>query len=154
MTALIENAVTLADVARQTGTTATAIEAEALAVRMFVGYDWANRPAVEVTDAHKLVSGAARREHDHDVAWHDHQVATEAWEAERNRVWQEAAGAARDEAKSRRLGDGAAAAAGREAATDAVRKFEAKHPAPAFNGLTSESKWFTSTVNRIKEAVR
>lgn len=70
---LIESAVTVADIAKATNTPEADVEAEARALDMFVGADWAGRPAVSVGDAAGLASGAARLEHNGRRASLSHQ---------------------------------------------------------------------------------
>ena len=65
MTTLIENAVTLADVAKALKNPVAQVESDCRELSLFVGSDWAGKPAVSTVDAHAYVSGAARRDHDH-----------------------------------------------------------------------------------------
>src|SRR4051812_33607956 len=117
---LIENAVTLADLAKVIKKSRTDIEAECRQLDLFIGEDWARRPAVSTIDASALTTGTARREHDHAIAWRAHHAATEAWEAERMAVHRAAYQAARTRVRSTGEGDPAANAAGREASREAV----------------------------------
>ncbi len=71
MTELIEAAVCLQDIARVLKSTPTKVEADCHELSLFIGCDWAGRPAISVRDAHGLVSGDARRDHDHAAA-HGH----------------------------------------------------------------------------------
>lgn len=147
---LIENAVTLADVAKVTRRPIVEIEADCRQLDLFVGADWAGRAAVEVRDAEAIVTGAARRDHDHTVAWRAFQDATEAWEAERMAVYNAANQAAHEEATRAGIGAPAGFAAAKDATQDAVEAWESKHPAPTFGGNATGRTWFA----KIKEVVR
>ncbi|MDP9459337.1 MAG: hypothetical protein M3Q22_03480 [Actinomycetota bacterium] len=91
---LITDAVPLADVAKVAKTTAAQLEQECRALLIFVGVDWANRPAVSTTDAHNLVTGEARRRHDHETAWQQYQNDADTWARARDGAYRVAAGIA------------------------------------------------------------
>ena len=86
MTAYIEGALSLKAVAAVTKRTIADVEAEALSLGMFLGADWAGRPAVAERDAQQLVTGEARRVREHDLAWRDFEDRSRAWEATRDAV--------------------------------------------------------------------
>ncbi len=151
---LIENAVTLADIVKTMRTTATRVEAEARELDMFIGHDWAGQPALSVVDAAALVSGDARRDHDHRARWQAHTAATEAWEAAREAARRTAFEGEYDASLRQGRGAPAAAAAGHEAAREVVRDFERKTPPPAFDGAETAPRLFTQMTNRVKEVVR
>lgn len=146
MTAFLETAVTLADVAKVTKTTASAVEGQCAELGLFVGTDWAGRPAVEAVDAHRLVSGAARREFDNHAANVARQSAVDGWEEGRRQAYDRAAAAVYAEASAE--GDSGpqmlqqAQAAGRKAAEE----YERTTPQPVPDASLS---WF----GRLKEAV-
>ncbi len=154
MTELIENSVPVADVAKALKTTVAKVEAEARDLSLFVGADWAGRPAISVRDAAALVSGAARRDRDHDVAWRSHLASSEAWEANRERRRASAFQEAYDAALRQGRGAPAAAAAGHEAARVAVGDFERRTPPVEFNGEPTSTRWLTQATQKIKEVVR
>ncbi len=153
MTTLIEAAVTLADIAKTMKTTVARVETEAHELDVYVGVDWANRPAVSVTDAAGLVSGATRRAQDADRAWRAHLAATEAWEADRERLRAGAFQDAYDASERQGRGSAAAAAAGHESARVAVHDFERKTPPPRFVGQETSPRWLTQATQKIKEVV-
>ncbi|HET9871423.1 MAG TPA: hypothetical protein VFP89_02340 [Propionibacteriaceae bacterium] len=152
MTALIEAAVPIADVAKVTGATQRAVEDEARALQLFVGVDWAGRPAVSVVDAAALVSGSARREQEHATAWQAHLRASEAWERDRELARRAGYTEGAERAHSRGLAGPAAASAAREASREAAEKFERHTPAPTFNGEATSPSWFARAASKIKEA--
>ncbi len=151
---LIEHAVSLTDIAKIMKTTVARVEAEAHSLDVYVGVDWAGRPAVSVVEAASLVSGAARRDRDHDLAWRAHLAASEAWEAAREAARRTAFQGAYDASERQGRGSPVAAVAGHEAAREAVRDFERKTAPPAFDGAETAPRLFTQMTNRIKEKVR
>jgi len=153
MTTLIENAVALADIAKTMKTTVSRVEAEAHELSMFIGQDWAGRPAINVIEAATLVSGTARRDRDHDVAWRQHLADNESWESARERHRADAFAEAHDGALRRGRGAPAAASAGHEAARAAVRDFEGRTPPPEFNGKATATRWLTKTADKVGELI-
>ncbi len=151
---LIENAVTLADIAKVIKSPGAQVEADALELSLYVGHDWAGRPAISVTDAAGLVSGAARRDRDHTARWQAHTAASEGWELQREQVRSTAFEDAYEASLRQGRGAPAAAAAGHEAAREVVRDFERKTPPPEFNGAETAPRLFTQMKNRVKEVVR
>ncbi len=148
---LIENAVTIAEVAKVTKSPAAAVEAEARKLNLFVGTDWAGRPAVDVRDAHALVSGAARHDAENSTANRDHLLAVEAWEGDRMRVHRAAYQAALEEANRAGIGGGQAFDRAKAAAKEAVERYETDTPPPTtLGGLPGARNWFA----KVKEAVR
>lgn len=140
MTMTVENGVPLTELARVMKATVTEVEAECRALGVFVGSDWAQRPAVLERDAARLVDGSERRQQAHDRAWRDHLAATEAWERDGNTAQQAAHDAAWRAGGGPRGGQ-AATQAGREAAAAAVDKFERQRPLPKFQGLSTGQSW-------------
>jgi len=126
----IEGAIPLAEVAKLTGRKVVEVEAEAVELGLFVGQDWAGRPAIADEDAHQLVSGSARRTREDEVAWATHLDACASWTTARDNAVREAQ---RDtELAAQRAGRGgpAAASAGLEAARAVGREFETSTPPP------------------------
>ncbi len=153
MTTFIETGVPLADIAKTMKTTVARIEAEARDLDVFIGQDWAGRPAVSVAEAATLVSGTARRDRDHDTAWREHLARSEAWEAAREGLRAGAFQEAHDVALRKGRGAPAAASVGHEAAREAVRDFERRTPPPEFDGKSTSTRWLTKTADKIKELI-
>ncbi len=151
MNTLIESAVTLADVAKALRSTATAVEADARELDMFIGADWAGRSALSVTDAARMVSGDARRDHDHAAAHARWRADTEAWEAAREAERRTTYNDRFDAARRRGVGDPQASSEAAGAASAAVVSFERATPAPVFGVVESPR---LSMRKRIKEKVR
>jgi len=121
MTALITDGIPLADVAKVTKTTIAELEAECRQLIVFIGRNWADRPAVSAADAHALVTGAARRQHDHSRAWHDYAEQAEAWTKARDGAYMDATRLAGQKAADRV-----------EAGRAAAREYEQTHPMPTW----------------------
>ncbi len=151
MTTLIENAVPLADIAKTMKITVPKVQANAADLDMYVGVDWAGRPAVSVIDAAAYVSGSARRDRDHDAAWRAHLAATEAWEAAREAARRTAFEGAYQASERHGRGSAIAAAAGHDVAREAVRDFERSTPVPVF-GDAAPSR-LSKMKSRAKESV-
>ncbi len=152
MTTFLETGIALVDVAKAMKTTAPRVETEAREVGVFVGVDWSNRPAVAVTDAHALVSGNARRDHEH-AAQHLHwRTAVEAWQAEGESVRRTTYNDHFDNARRRGVGDPRAAHEAAQAASAATIDYERSTPAPVFGDV--ESSRLSQMKTRIKEKVR
>jgi hypothetical protein len=157
---LIENSVPLAELAKVMRTTTDKLEAEAVALSMYVGEDWAGRPAVSARDAYGLRSGAARRAADDASRWEQHRRDVDAWELAREEVVTAAGQAAYD--KAVRQGDGSPKAyeASQEASVAAGRAYESNNPPPSVDGQSmatrrfqQESGVFRRVAERIKESV-
>ncbi len=127
---LITDAVPLADVAKTTKSTVAQLEQECRALLIFVGVDWANRPAISTADAHSLVTGEGRRRHDHDTAWQQYQNEADAWVRARDGAYRVAAGIASRRATLEFKSPGEQQRLGREAGEEAARKYEEENPAP------------------------
>lgn len=136
----IESAVPLTELARVMKVPVTEVEAECRALSVFVGADWARRPAIEQRDAAKIVDGSERRQQEHDRAWRDHLAATEQWERDRNSAQQAAHDTAWRAAGGPRGGQ-LASQAGREAAAAAVQTYERQNPLPTFGGAATGQSW-------------
>jgi len=137
MTALIENAVTVAALAKTLKTTAAAVESDARELGLYVGHAWDGRPAISVTDAAAYVSGAARRDHDHAAAHGRWRADSEAWELQREAVRQQTYNEHFDAARRRGIGDPASAAEAAQVTSAAVESFEKSNPAPTFGDTES-----------------
>ncbi len=154
MTGFIESSVTLDEIARALKTTAAAVEAEADQLDLFIGRDWANRPALSTIDAAGIVSGTARREQSHDAAWRAHTAAVEAHEADREAVRVSAFRTSYDSEMRRGLGNSASAQSGHDAARAALYDFDASHRPPTFEGSSaSPASWIKARVNKVKAAI-
>src|SRR5215213_8369891 len=133
MTAFIEEpTVTVAEVAKLVGRPVDEVKAEATALNMFIGHDWAHREAISCREAYVLVDGSARRNQDHEAAFRAHMAALDQWqqdrEAVRRQVWQEA----HDSEVRRGVSSPVAADRGHAAARAAVADFERERPEPVF----------------------
>jgi hypothetical protein len=133
--------VTVAELAAAVKRTEPKVRADCADLGLFVGVDWAGRPAIAEGDAHGIASGRLRERHEHDVAWRGHQAATEAWEADRERARTSAAERVLEEA--RRLGRGGPIVDqdAREAGREAAFAFERSNKAPRFNGEATAASW-------------
>ncbi len=152
MTTLIENAVTLADIAKATKGTAAHVEADCHELSLFVGSNWSGAPALSTVDAHAYVSGSARRDAAHADAHTRWRAASEAWEADREAVRRTAYNDCFDTARRRGVGDPAAAHEAAQVASAAVVAFERKTPEPTF-GDWAPSR-LSQVKTRVKEVVR
>lgn len=152
-TTLIPDGVALSAVAKVLKTTPARAEAQARELDVFIGQDWSGQAAVAVVDAAGMVSGATRRDRDHDVAWRQHVADSESWETARERHRADAFAEAHDDALRRGRGAPAAASVGHEAAREAVRDFERRTAPPTFNGQATSTRWLSRTADKVKEAV-
>ncbi|MDP9473358.1 MAG: hypothetical protein M3Q71_22295 [Chloroflexota bacterium] len=57
MSTLIENAVALADISKITKRSVADLTRECDALVVYIGVDWADRPAISVREAHGIVTG-------------------------------------------------------------------------------------------------
>jgi hypothetical protein len=151
--AYIEQAITLAAVASATGTTEAKVTEECRALGLFVGTDWAGRPAVLERDAARLVDGSERRDQEHRREWLAHLAATEQWTRDRDAVQQSAHDAAWREAGGPRGGQ-FASEAGRRAARTAAEAFERTHPVPTVGGQQTAQSWFRTVADKLAGAPR
>jgi hypothetical protein len=133
MTIFIEEpTVSVVDVAKRVGRTVDEVKAEAAALNMFVGLDWSHQEALATRDAYALVDGSARRDLEHQNAWHAWTVALQQWQDERETVrrqafdeaWKASVRAGRNNSPSVDLGHAAA--------REAVAEYEKSHPEPMF----------------------
>jgi hypothetical protein len=143
---LIENGVTLADVAKACRTSVVKLEAEARALELLIGEDWSGAPAVSAADARELRTGEARERLDHSTRWEAHRLEATAWEQARERAVAVASRLAYADVRGRGEGDPAAAAAGRDAGLLAGRAFEASTPPP-----TCDAAGNSAAVRRFDE---
>lgn len=145
---MTDRLVRLDEVAEVSGRRLEEIRAECAELDLFIYEDWAGRPALNEDDARGLVSGNARRTHEHWKAWGAHQAACREYESDRAAAIQKGADDA--EAKARRrftlrerspgdftpneLARGAIDGIRHEAAKHAGAQFERRHPRPEFQG--------------------
>jgi hypothetical protein len=125
---------------------------EAAALGMHVGESWTGEAALSTRDAAALVSGSARRDQDHQNAWHQWTVALERWqnerEAVRRRVFEEAWKAGVQAG----YGNSQSTDKAHEAAREAVAKYEQATPEPVFSE-PAESK-IQSLIKRVRAGTR
>jgi hypothetical protein len=138
---LIEHAITVAEVARVTELTVDQVEEEARGLAIFIGEDWAGRPAMLELDAHGLVSGSLRRDADQQRAWHDHLERVETWEKDREKVREAAAIEAFRAAYGRGIAQPQAEEVGRGAGRAARDKWEKHNPAPVMPSAQPARSW-------------
>lgn len=129
-----EASVPIEDIAAVLKQKPAVVEAEALALGMTVGRDWADRPAVVPVDARGLVTGEGRRQAERQSQWMKHQRSTAEWESARTQVVAAAQRVAYDGAV--RSGKGAAEAhsIGLAAGREAGAAYERTTPRPSFDG--------------------
>ncbi len=154
MSFLIENAVTISEVAAHLQKPEADIEAEATALfGPLGGVDWRGSPAISVADAAALATGVARRDLGNSQANLDYTHASEAWTAERERVRLVAFTTAHDAMTRRGIGASQAAAEAHEPAREAVAAFERSTPKPVFGSGAAKPRRITKTAKRVKEMV-
>lgn len=151
MSTFIEQAVTVEEIAEVSRTTVAKVAAEAEALALFIGVDWAGRPALSEWDGYQLVSGLARVQQEADRAWHLHTEATSGWERDRRSAYLQAHGAAFAAAGGSRGGRPADRAAER-AGDAAVGQWERRHPAPKWAGAATASVW-RRAVDKVAEVL-
>src|SRR5215203_5468572 len=133
MTVFMEGAaVSVADVAKRAGLTVEEVQAEAAALGLFVGLDWAHQSALSTQDAFVLLDGSGRRNLEHRDAWLAHTRALDDWQNERESVRRQAWQEAHDSEVRRGVASPVAADKGHAAAREAVARFEAATPEPVF----------------------
>jgi len=155
MTTFIENAATLADIAKATKGTVAQVEADAGELSLFIGCDWAGKPALSVIDAARMVSGDARRDAEHAEAHRRWRADSEDWELQREQVRQQAFNDHFDAVRRRGVGDPQAAHGAAQAGSAAIVAYEKVTPAPTFGDAeTSRLSTTRKMTNRIKEKVR
>lgn len=133
----IPGAVPLADIAKQLRTTVAKVEEECRALDIFVGVDWAGRPAVTDVEAYALVTGDGRKQFEHNRAWQAHAREAEAWQRARDEAVQIASSNAYRQASLAFEPNGKAQTIGHEAGREAGRRYEEQHPAPTWDEATS-----------------
>jgi hypothetical protein len=141
MGVLIEGAVSVADVAAVTGATVDQVEAEARSLNVFIGVDWAGRPAVTELEASGLVTGRLRLDTDHQAGWAAYQAELEQWSKEREQARSDAFAQAWRVARGRGQGDSMSTDAGHAAGRAAVVQFEREHPEPAYQDGAPAKSW-------------
>ena len=150
-------AVALADLAKVTKRSVADLERECAELVVYVGVDWANRPAITAHEAHRIVTGKARRESDHDTAWRKYALDAEEWNKRRDEAVRVAAGIASRTATLAFEGPGDAQRKGAEAGREAGRKFEAENPPPLWDGseqpLTQRRYTDPSLIRRVLDRV-
>lgn len=124
----IENAVPVEEIAQALRSKPATVEADARTFGLWVGVDWAGRPAVSDADAHGLVSGRARANHEQAVRQADLQRRAAEWVAERSAVNEAAWSDAYKAAVSRGTSAGDARAKAVMVGWDAGHAFERKLP--------------------------
>src|SRR5829696_9156564 len=138
MTFIDGAAVSLAEVAKHLRVPISEVEAEARQLNLFVGVDWAGRPALAAVDAQRLVSGAARRDAEHAKAQSAFTVGQADWQRRREQVRLSAFQAAFDAARSRNVPGPQAAEKGHEGARAALAEFDRANPEPRFRVSSEE----------------
>ncbi|MEO7980334.1 MAG: hypothetical protein ABI807_05530 [Sporichthyaceae bacterium] len=128
----IENAVTAKEIAVVTKRTVAEVEAEAAELNVFVGTDWAGRPAVSEVDARQLVSGDARRVRESEAEWSSFLARCATWTLTRDELVREAQRAAELASQRDGHGGGAGATAGVEAERAAGADYETSNPPPTW----------------------
>lgn len=126
MSTLIENAVTLTEVAKATKISAAEIDFECKKLNVFVGVDWAERPAIATADAYGITTGLLRKEHEHATAWHAYREAAEQWTKARDEAYM-AVTRVPGKTKDDKI----------EAGRAAARQFEEENPPPLWEGSTT-----------------
>jgi len=124
----IENSVTIKEIATVTKRTTAEVEAEAVELGLFVGQDWAGRPAIADQDAEQLVSGEARRSREDAAVWQAFLARCATWTAARDQAVQDAHDAVGADPRSGPQKHSDA----RDAAVEAGRRFEMSTPPPTF----------------------
>ncbi len=129
----IESSIALSEVAKLTKRSAAEIEAEATELDIFVGVDWAGRPAIAQRDARAIATGEARRVRESEAVWAAHLAACAAWNAGRDaavRAAHDAVGADPRQGPEKH-------SQAREAAVEAGRRYEQTTPVPLWQGTES-----------------
>ena len=121
--------VSLDEIATATGRRVPDIEAEALQLGLSIREDWRDRPALSMAEAKALVSGARRRDLEHEKGWARHLVECKDWRAARDQAARDAARKIRDQAR-RGISPGRVAAEAQRAATEAAEHYEKTVPRP------------------------
>jgi len=126
----IQNGVTVKDITAVTKRTVAEVEVEVEAecrdLGLFLGTDWAGRPAVSEVDAERLVSGSARRTREDEAAWSSHLALCQQWTARRDELVRSVQRDAELAAQRADRGGGDAAQAGVEAGRSAGRELRAQ----------------------------
>jgi hypothetical protein len=142
--------ITLAEIAKVVGRSVAEIEAEAARLGIYVGTDWADRPAVAVGDAYGPASGALERDQEHQrrhTAWvNAHQEWEQAKEDARRGAFQ----TVYDEVRRTGKSNSEASDRGHRAGAAAVADFEAANPEPRFEQEPAPRRW----LGKLKVGVR
>ncbi len=128
----VPGSVPLAELAKHLKTIVALLEDECRALYVFVGVDWAGRPAV--ADAYGLASGKLREQREHEAAWGAYQLEAENWQRARAEVVSVAEGHAYRAAVLSEKGNSKAQQLGLEAGREAGRQWEEEHPPPEWQG--------------------
>lgn len=131
----IEGSVTVKEIATLNKRTTVEVEDECRELGLFIGTDWAGRPAVSESDAHQIVSGEARRTREDARAWSSHLRSCEAWVAGRDEAVRGAASAHTAASAAQGRFDPDADSRARAAGVAAGREFEESTPPPLWNGV-------------------
>jgi elongation factor P hydroxylase len=102
-------------------------------------------------DAFSLVDGSARRNLDHENAWHDHTARLAQWQAERENVRRAAFNAEWDAGVKRGYGNSASTDRAHEAAREALAAYDKANPEPVF--AEPESR-LQRVIARVKAGTR
>jgi hypothetical protein len=121
--------VSLDEIATATGRRVPDIGAEALQLGLSIREDWRDRPALSMAEAKALVSGARRRDLEHEQGWARHLAECKDWRAARDQAARDAARKVRDKAR-RGMSPGMVAAEAQRAATEAAEHYEKTVPRP------------------------
>jgi len=130
----IPHAIPLTELAKVIGRKVAEVEAECAEFGHFVGVDWRGQPAVSEDDAHRIVTGSARRVREDEVAWATHLAECEQWTIRRDQLVRESQADAEIAAQRAGRGGGDAAQAGVEAGRSAGADYEAATPLPLWRG--------------------
>jgi hypothetical protein len=153
MTVFIEGAtVTVAELAKAMKMPEAKAVAECQGLNVYVGCDWAGRPAVSVDDAHQVVSGRAVANAEHDAKWRAYLAESEAWERQRSEIFHRVHRKVAEAALRQGRGGGFVNSAASSEAMAAARDFERRHPAPDWNGERQTVSWLVDDDNRVAVA--
>ena len=138
MTFIDGAAVSLAEIAKHLRAPISEVEAEASQLNLFVGVDWAGRPALAAVDAQRLVSGAARRDAEHAKAQSAFTVGQADWQRRREEGRRAAYQAEFDAARRRGRPGPVANEDALAAARVAEAEFDRANPEPRFRVSSEE----------------
>jgi hypothetical protein len=146
----VEEAVPIAEIAKATRMTTSAVEDVCRDVGFVIGEDWVGRPAVTTREAWHIASGQAAERAKTERLNIDRQLAGERWTQDRNDAYNEAYSGVFE--ANRRLplmsrpADAVVLGDAQQAGRDAVAEFERTHPHP--------DKLSQSLLSRLLGAVR